>query len=274
MSSTNSGDVIRCFMAFVPCVRQYTVSPQSAPASGVLLDRRRFGGILGSMDSTVLDAIEINPPGKPQACIIWLHGLGADGHDFEPLIPQLGIVEEHAVRVVLPHAPHRAVTVNNGAMMPAWYDILLAADFGQAQDSEGIRASERQLRALIAREIANGMDSRRILLAGFSQGGAIVLHTGLRYPQPLAGIMALSAYLPLADTLEREATPANRSIAIMMAHGTSDPVVPLALASLSRDRLQQQGYAVDWHTYSMQHAVCTDEIADIRSWIVKVLAGG
>ena len=223
------------------------------------------------MNSTLLDAIEINPPGKPQACIIWLHGLGADGHDFEPLIPQLGIVEEHAVRVLLPHAPRRAVTVNNGAVMPAWYDILLAADFGQAQDSAGIRESEQQLRALIAREIAGGIDSRRILLAGFSQGGAIVLHTGLRYPQPLAGIIALSAYLPLADTLQQEAAPANRATAVMMAHGTSDPVVPLSLAAHSRDELEQQGYSVDWHTYPMQHSVCDDEVRDIRSWIVNVL---
>ena len=223
------------------------------------------------MNSTLLDALEINPPGKPHACIIWLHGLGADGHDFEPLIPQLGIVEELAVRVVLPHAPRRAVTVNNGAVMPAWYDILLAADFAQAQDSEGIRTSEQQVRALIEREIASGIDSRRILLAGFSQGGAVVLHTGLRYPMPLAGIMALSAYLPLADTLQHEAAPANRSIAVMMAHGTADPVVPLALAECSRDQLEQQGYAVDWHTYPMQHAVCADEVGDIRSWIVNVL---
>ena len=223
------------------------------------------------MDETLLDAIEINPPGKPQACIIWLHGLGANGHDFEPLIPQLGIVEQHAVRVVLPHAPSRAVTINNGAVMPAWYDIRTAADFGRAQDSEGIRETEQRLCALIAREIENGIDSRHILLAGFSQGGAIVLHSGLRFPQPLAGILALSTYLPLADTLQQEAAAANRSIPVMMAHGTSDPVVPLALAEQSRAELEQQGYAVDWHSYPMQHAVCPEEIKDIRSWILRVL---
>jgi phospholipase/carboxylesterase len=205
------------------------------------------------MNSTLLDAIEINPPGKPDACIIWLHGLGANGHDFEPVIPQLEIVEQHAVRVVLPHAPSRAVTINNGAVMPAWYDIMLAADFGQAQDSVGICESEQRLRALIGREIENGIDSRRILLAGFSQGGAVVLHTGLRYPQPLA--------------------EANRGIPVMMAHGTSDPVVPLALAEQSCAELEQQGYAVDWHTYPMQHAVCPEEINDIRSWIINVLKG-
>ncbi len=223
------------------------------------------------MNRALLDAIEINPPGKPEACIIWLHGLGADGHDFEPIIPQLEIVEQHAVRVVLPHAPHRAVTINNGAVMPAWYDILLAADFGRAQDSEGIRESERRVHALIEREIANGIDAGRILLAGFSQGGAVVLHTGLRYPQPLAGILALSTYLPLADTLQQEAAAANRTIPVMMAHGTSDPVVPLALAEQSRVELEQQGYAIDWHTYPMQHAVCPAEIGDIREWILKVL---
>ena len=237
-----------------------------------MLDYCKHSGILPGMNNTLLDAVEINPIGKPQACIIWLHGLGADGHDFEPLIPQLGIVEEHAVRVVLPHAPSRAVTVNNGAVMPAWYDIRLAADFGQAQDSEGIRQSEQQLRALIAREIASGIDSRRILLAGFSQGGAIVLHTGLRYPQPLAGILALSTYLPLAATLQQEAASANRAIAVMMAHGRSDPVVPLALAEQSRTELEQQGYSVDWHTYPMQHAVCPDEVRDIRGWLLRVLS--
>jgi len=225
------------------------------------------------MKRALLDAIEINPPGKPEACIIWLHGLGADGHDFEPLIPQLEIVEQYAVRVVLPHAPSRAVTINNGAVMPAWYDILLAADFGEAQDSEGICESEQRVHALIEREIANGIDARCILLAGFSQGGAVVLHTGLRYPQPLAGILALSAYLPLADTLQQESAEANRAIPVMMAHGTSDPVVPLALARQSRAVLEQQGYAVDWHTYPMQHAVCPEEIGDIRDWILEVLKG-
>ena len=223
------------------------------------------------MNSTLLDAIEIDPPGKPDACIIWLHGLGANGHDFEPVIPQLEIVEQHAVRVVLPHAPSRAVTINNGAVMPAWYDILQAADFGRAQDSAGLRESEQRLHALIGREIANGIDAGRILLAGFSQGGAIALHTGLRYPQPLAGILALSTYLPLANTLQQEAAEANCAIPLMMAHGMSDPVVPLALAEQSRAELEQQGYAVDWHTYPMQHAVCPEEIGDIRDWIHKVL---
>ena len=223
------------------------------------------------MTETLLDAVEINPAGPPRACIIWLHGLGADGHDFASLIPQLGIVEPLAVRVVLPHAPRRPVTINGGMEMPAWYDIL-APDFRQGQDDAGIRASARQLRALIRREIEAGIPAERILLAGFSQGGAMVLHTGLRYPQPLAGILALSTYLPLADSLADEAAAANRQVPLMMAHGMQDPVVPVSLALQSRDELQQQGYGVAWHTYSMQHAVCPQEVQDIRDWLVQRLA--
>jgi phospholipase/carboxylesterase len=222
------------------------------------------------MSNPYLDAIEINPAGTPRACIIWLHGLGADGHDFEPLIPQLGLVEALDVRVVLPHAPRRPVTINGGMVMPAWYDIK-AADFSRGEDREGIRESEQQLQALIRREVDSGIPAERIVLAGFSQGGAIVLHTGLRYPQPLAGILALSAYLPLADTLAMEAATANSTVPVMMAHGMQDPVVPLMLALQSRDRLQQLGYCVDWHSYPMQHAVCPEEISDVRDWLARRL---
>jgi phospholipase/carboxylesterase len=219
------------------------------------------------MDVPLLDAVEINPVLPARASIIWLHGLGADGHDFEPLIPQLDIVDRLGVRVVLPHAPRRPVTINGGMVMPAWYDIP-AADFSRGQDSEGIRTSEAQLRALIAHEVSRGIPAARILLAGFSQGGAIVLHTGLRYPEPLAGILALSTYLPLAARLEAEMSAANREIPIMMAHGTRDPVVPLQLAEQSRDRLQQAGYHIDWHTYAMPHAVYPEEVEDVRSWLM------
>lgn len=222
------------------------------------------------MSNPYLDAIEINPAGTPRACIIWLHGLGADGHDFEPLIPQLGLVDALDVRVVLPHAPRRPVTINGGMVMPAWYDIK-AADFSRGEDREGIRESEQQLQALIRREVDSGIPAERIVLAGFSQGGAIVLHTGLRYPQPLAGILALSTYLPLADTLAMEAATANSTVPIMMAHGMQDPVVPLMLALQSRDRLQQLGYCVDWHSYPMQHAVCPEEIGDVRDWLARRL---
>ena len=218
------------------------------------------------MNTPTLDAVEINPPGTPHACIIWLHGLGADGHDFEPLIPQLGLVDSLGVRVILPHAPQRAVTINGGMEMPAWYDIR-AADFRHGEDSEGIRESEQQLRSLIQREVDRGIPAARIVLAGFSQGGAIVLHTGLRYPQPLAGILALSTYVPLADTLAREASAANSRIPVMMAHGTQDPVVPVMLALQSRDMLQGLGYAVNWHSYPMQHALCPEELGELRDWL-------
>ncbi len=222
------------------------------------------------MNAPLLDAVEINPVLPPRASVIWLHGLGADGHDFEPLIPQLDIVDTLGVRVVLPHAPRRPVTINGGMLMPAWYDIA-AADFSRGQDSEGIHTSEQQLRALIAREVGLGIPAAQVLLAGFSQGGAIALHTGLRYPERLAGILALSTYLPLAARLEAEMSTANRTIPIMMAHGTQDPVVPLPLAEASRARLQQAGYHIDWHTYVMPHAVYPEEIADVRRWLVQRL---
>ena len=223
------------------------------------------------MNTPTLDAVEINPAATARACIIWLHGLGADGHDFEPLIPQLGLVDTLGVRVVLPHAPQRPVTINSGMVMPAWYDIR-AADFSSGEDREGIRESQQQLQALIRREVDNGIAPERIVLAGFSQGGAIVLHTGLRYPQPLAGILALSTYLPLADTLAAEAAAANSKVPIMMAHGMQDPVVPMMLALQSRDRLQQLGYGVKWHSYPMQHALCPEEIGDVRDWLLLRLA--
>jgi len=222
------------------------------------------------MSESLLDSVEINPAGTPRACIIWLHGLGADGHDFEALVPQLDVVETLGVRVVLPHALRRPVTINGGIVMPAWYDIL-APDFTRGQDSAGVHASEQQLQALIRREIDSGIPAAQILLAGFSQGGAIALYTGLRYPQPLAGILALSTYLPLADSLVTAAAAANRAVPIMMAHGTQDPVVPLSLAMQSRELLQQQGYRVAWHSYPMQHAVCPEELRDIRDWLVQRL---
>ena len=218
----------------------------------------------------MLDAVTINPEGPPSACIIWLHGLGADGHDFESVIPQLDIVERFKVRVLLPHAPEQSVTINNGMRMPAWYDIP-AMDFRRGQDRAGIETSAHSITALMEREIEAGIPAERILLAGFSQGGAMVLHVGLRYPVRLAGVLALSAYLPLADSLESEAAEANRAIPIMMAHGTQDPVVPVMLALQSRDRLLQAGYTVEWHSYPMPHAVSPGEIVDIRDWLSRRL---
>jgi phospholipase/carboxylesterase len=222
------------------------------------------------MPARLLDAVEINPPDAPRACIIWLHGLGADGHDFAPLIPQLGIVQELGVRVVLPHAPQRPVTLNGGMVMPAWYDIP-ASDFRQAEDAAGIRQAQQQIVALIEREVAAGITTPHIVLAGFSQGGAIALHTGLRYPQALGGILALSTYLPLSGTLADEAAPANRTVPVLLAHGTADPVIPLALAKHTRELLVAQGYPVDWHTYPMQHSVCPAEVLDIRNWLLARL---
>jgi phospholipase/carboxylesterase len=222
------------------------------------------------MPVPLLDAVEINPPGAPRACVIWLHGLGADGHDFAALIPQLGIVQEFGVRVVLPHAPHRPVTINGGMVMPAWYDIP-ASDFRRAEDAVGIHQSQQQIVALIEREVSTGIVAQRIVLAGFSQGGAIALHTGLRYPQALGGILALSTYLPLSGTLTDEAAPANRTVPILLAHGTADHVVPLALAQHTREILVELGYPVDWHSYPMQHSVCPAELLDIRNWLVARL---
>ena len=212
------------------------------------------------------DAVIIEPQSTHTASVIWLHGLGADGHDFEPLIPELHLVNEIGVRVVLPHAPPRPVTINGGMVMRAWYDVL-STEFGNAEDGSGIRQSEQELLALIAREVANGIAAERIVLAGFSQGGAMALHTGLRYPQPFAGILALSCYLPLAESLPREGSGPGLGVPIMMAHGESDPLIPLPLAERSRDRLRALGCLVDWRTYPMPHAVYPQEIRDIRHWL-------
>ena len=219
-----------------------------------------------------LDAleVEIGPAagGTADASIIWLHGLGADGHDFEPIVPELRLRADLRARFVFPHAPAQAVTVNNGHVMPAWYDV-----YGDTrQDADGIRASQRRIEALIAWERGRGVALRRIVLAGFSQGGAIALQTGLRHPERLAGILALSTYLPLAETVGAEAGPANRDVPTFMAHGAEDPVIPLQRAAISRDQLRKLGYQVEWHEYPMPHAVCPEEIADVGAWLGRVLA--
>ncbi len=207
----------------------------------------------------------------PDRCVIWLHGLGADGHDFEPIVPELQLPQTHNVRFIFPHAPMIPVTINGGYIMRAWYDIR-AMDIGSEQDEEGIRQSQQYLQDLIHQQIAQGIDSTRIVLAGFSQGGAIVLQTGLRFDKPLAGLMALSSYLPLADTLQDEANQHNALVPIFMAHGDSDPVVQPPLAYLSRDHLQRMDYPLVWHEYrGMQHSLCPQEIVDIRNWLIEVL---
>ena len=214
--------------------------------------------------ATPLAAIEVVTGAVPQHAVIWLHGLGADGHDFEPIVPALSLTAP--VRFVFPHAPVRPVTVNFGTPMRAWYDIL-ALDRMTVEDEAGIRASQAAVAALIEDELARGIDSKRIILAGFSQGGAIALHTGLRFPRALGGIMVLSAYLPLRETLAAERADANTVTPILMAHGSYDPVLPEALAVESLRSLEQQGYAVEWHSYPMAHMVCGEEIQDISRWL-------
>jgi len=218
--------------------------------------------------SDLPEAVEIETGPSPRASVIWMHGLGADGHDFEPIVPELGMPATPSARFVFPHAPVQPVTINGGARMRAWYDVT-----GDGrQDAAGIRASQARVEALIARERSRGMAPGAIVLAGFSQGGAMALHTGLRHPERLAGILALSTYLPLPDTLAQEASKANRNLPIFMAHGTQDPVIPLSWAARSRDHLTSLGYTVDWHEFPMPHSVCAQEIADIARWLNRILA--
>jgi len=219
---------------------------------------------------TLPETVEIEPSAPADASVVLLHGLGADGHDFESLVPELRLPPSPAIRWVFPHAPVRPVTLNGGYRMRAWYDIL-GLDRQAAQDERGVRESAEMAAALIRRENERGVPSDRIVLAGFSQGGAIALFAGLRHPERLAGILALSTYLPLDSSLAAEAHPANAAVPIFMAHGRFDPVVPLALGEHTRDLLVARGYDVDWHTYPMQHSLCPEEIDDIRAWLLKVL---
>jgi len=217
----------------------------------------------------MLDAIEITTGPKPRLAVLWLHGLGADGHDFEPIVPELGL--SVPVRFVFPHAPVRPVTINGGMAMRAWYDIL-GFDRRAREDAAGIRASAAAVTELVDREIERGMSSDRIVLAGFSQGGAIALHTALREPRPLAGVLALSTYLPLAATLASERSAANARLPLFIAHGTDDGVLPLQLAETSRAALEALGYAVEWHAYPMAHSVCLEEVGAIGAWLATLPA--
>ena len=220
--------------------------------------------------SQLPEAIEIETGAAPNAAVIWLHGLGADGNDFEPVVPELRLPPRPSVRFVFPHAPVRPVTINMGMPMRAWYDILQLG--GGKEDDAGIRASQALVGGLIEREKTRGVQAHRIVLAGFSQGGAVALQTGLRHPERLGGILALSTYLPLADTLAAERNAANRDLPVFMAHGTLDPMIPIARARASRAALEALGYAVEWQEYAMPHAVCGEEIADIAAWLVRFLA--
>jgi phospholipase/carboxylesterase len=214
-----------------------------------------------------MEAVEIETGSPPAAAILWLHGLGADGHDFEPIVPELRLAKP--LRFVFPHAPVQPVTINNGMRMRAWYDIF---QFGPGrEDDKGIRASQRLVEELISQEVKRGIPEDKIILAGFSQGGAIVLQTALRYPKKLGGVMALSTYLPLAATLAAERSPANAQIPIFMAHGQYDDIIPIRRAQDSRNLLQQLQFSVEWHEYPMPHSVCGEEVRDISAWLARLL---
>jgi phospholipase/carboxylesterase len=219
----------------------------------------------------LLPSVEINTAPNPSAAVIWLHGLGADGHDFAALVPELDLTGCPPIRFVFPHAPSQPVTVNGGYVMPAWYD-LYGPDLVKRQDEAGIRTSEKAIHALIAREMARGISPENIVLAGFSQGCAMALHTGLRCPHTLAGLVALSGYLPLAGLFPAEREAANANTPIFMAHGNQDTVVVPARGEASRDQLSDLGYAVEWHSYPMPHSVHPREVADISQFLARVLS--
>ncbi|MFI4938133.1 MAG: alpha/beta hydrolase [Candidatus Berkiellales bacterium] len=218
----------------------------------------------------LLPAIKVEPRGKADASIIWLHGLGADGHDFVDAIPGLGLPLDHGIKFIFPHAPKRPVTINGGMVMPAWFDIA-AIDLDARQDEEGIRMAEGALNALIAEVLQEGIHAKRIILIGFSQGGALALHTALRSSEPLGGVAGLSTYLPLHSHLAKENITANKQIPIFMAHGMMDPVVPYWIGQKSYACLQGAGFSPEWYAYPMVHTVCLPELKDLGQWIQRHL---
>jgi phospholipase/carboxylesterase len=217
-----------------------------------------------------LQTIEIESAPNPTAAVIWLHGLGADGNDFVPIVRELDLSGSQAIRFIFPTAPTMPVTINGGYVMRAWYDIF-TPDLVRREDEPGLRASQALVEALIAKEKARGIPADRIVLAGFSQGCAMTLQTGLRHPEKLAGLMCLSGYLPLAALIEAERHAANHATPIFMAHGRQDPVVVIARAEQSRDALKALGHDIEWHEYQMQHSVCQEEVDDIGQWLARVL---
>ncbi len=225
------------------------------------------------MSQNPLETIVVETGANPQASVIWMHGFGADGNDFVPVVQELDLSGAPDIRFVFPHAPMMPVSINNGYVMRAWYDVAWGDLEGKAKqaDEKGVRASQTAIGRLIEREIERGATADKIVLAGFSQGGAIALHAGLRYPHKLAGIMALSTYLPLAESLAQEATQENCRTPVFMAHGVDDGVVPYAMGRKSKDLLVQAGYDVEWHEYPMQHSLCLEEIADVGKWLSRVL---
>ena len=222
------------------------------------------------------EIVEVETGPDPLGSVIWLHGLGADGHDFEPIVPELQLPESLPLRFVFPHAPERPVTINGGMSMRAWYDIISLDLDDRRSDADGIRDSSEILKGLIARESERGIDAAKIVVAGFSQGGAIALHTALRFPHKLAGLMALSTYLPLHESFDTEVAgnpnAAGKDLPIFMGHGSFDPMLPMQLGQRSAEMLTTAGYHVEWHDYPMAHAVCAEEIKDIRNWLVSVFA--
>ncbi|MEC7724195.1 MAG: dienelactone hydrolase family protein [Planctomycetota bacterium] len=219
----------------------------------------------------VLPTMEVPPAGDARAAVIWLHGLGADGHDFAAIVPELAMPPELGVRFVFPHAPSIPVTLNGGMVMPAWYDIA-EIDLQRRHDEVGVRRSDDHVRALIDREQARGIPASRIVLAGFSQGGAVALFSALRHPERLAGVIALSTYLLLEDALDAERAAANQDVPILQVHGSMDPMVPCSRGEAARDALLRRGYSVDFRTYPMEHAVCLEEIQVIREFLVAALS--
>jgi phospholipase/carboxylesterase len=223
------------------------------------------------MDRELLSCVEIEPESPAERSVIWLHGLGADGRDFEPIVPYLGLDPALAVRFVFPHAPRIPVTLNMGMVMPAWYDIR-TPDLQRDLDLDGLRRSAEAVRRLLEREAARGVPPGRVVLAGFSQGAAVALYLGLRYPETLAGILALSTYLAGEETLDTEASEANRATPIFQAHGTFDPMVPMERGRAAHDRLTALGYDTRWRTYPMEHQVNAEEIDDVGRWLGEVFA--
>lgn len=220
----------------------------------------------------LLATVEHSTGESPRFSVIWLHGLGADGHDFEPIVEEFDLDRLPPIRFVFPHAPMRAVTINGGYVMRAWYDVV-SVDFSPGrEETDGVRQSTAQIEALLARENERGIPAERIVLAGFSQGGAIALHAGLRHSQRLAGVLALSCYLPLSDTLAEEAQASNRQVPVFMAHGRNDPVVPYDYGKRSAKLLKAQGYPVEWHAYESEHTVCPEELADIEAWLHTIIS--
>lgn len=223
-----------------------------------------------TMTQILLETIQIDTTPNPSVAVIWMHGLGADGNDFVPIAHELNLNNCPGIRFIFPHAPSIPVTINGGYVMRAWYDIL-GADLVKREDEAGLRKSQKAIELLIANEKERGIAADHIILAGFSQGCAMVLQTGLRYPEKLAGLLCLSGYVPIHATLAAERSPANQTTPIFMAHGRADPVIPIHRAEQSRDLLQSLGYSVQWHEYMMQHAVCEEEIDHIGNWIRQII---